>query len=524
MSALTTAVAALPAAGEFGVPDIAWSKILPLVLVLGAGAISVLVEAFAPRQARRPIQLVLVFGSLIGAFIAVVAAAGTSELVMVGSYAVDGPGLFLQGTILLLALVSALLFAERNVDPAGDAFAARASSVPGSPDERAFTSQGWLQTEIWPLFLFAVGGMLLFVSASDLLTLFVALEVMSLPLYLLAGMARRRRLLSQEAAMKYFILGAFSSAFFLFGSALLYGFAGTVDLGGIAAMLASQSGQIGLVLSGAGLLAVGLLFKVAAVPFHSWAPDVYQGSPTVVTGFMAAGVKVAAFGAIMRVLGVGLGGLSWDWEPAMLVIAVLTFLVGSIVALTQSDMKRMLAYSSIAHAGFLLLGVIPVSQGGVAATMFYLAAYGFATLGAFAIVSLVRDPAGEATQLTQWAGLGRRSPVVASAFALFLLSFAGIPLLSGFIGKFAVFAEAMAGGWVTAVVLAVLASAIAAFFYVRVIVLMFFTDPADQGGEVVLPSPLTSVGIGIGVVVTVGLGIFPQPLLDLAQRSSVFVG
>ena len=533
MTSPAAMLTAVPAVGEFGVPDIEWSLILPVVFVLGAAAIGVLVEAFAPRTARLAAQLILVFGSLLAALVAVLWAWGENAtgggpvepvLAMIGSYAVDGPSLFLQGTILLLAIVAALFFVERRVDPAGDAFAARASAVPGSQDERDFTAAGWLQTEIWPLFLFAVGGMMLFVSASDLLTLFIALEIMSLPLYLLTGMARRRRLLSQEAAMKYFILGAFASAFFLYGSALLYGFAGTVSLPGISEALSAQPNQTGLALGGAAMLAIGLLFKVAAVPFHSWAPDVYQGAPTVVTGFMAAGVKVAAFGALLRVVAVGLPGLDWDWRPALLVIAALSFLVGSIVALSQSDIKRMLAYSSIAHAGFLLLGVTAANDEGVAATLFYLAAYGFATLGAFAIISLVRDDTGEANRLSQWAGLGKRSPLVAGAFALFLLAFAGIPLTSGFIGKFAVFGASIAGGAEVAVVLAVLASAVAAFFYVRVIVVMFFSDAGDQAGDVAVPSALTSVGIAVGVVVTVLLGVLPQGLLDLAGRSVSFAG
>ena len=212
---------------------------------------------------------------------------------------------------------------------------------------------------------------------------------------------------------------------------------------------------------------------------------------------MAAGVKVAAFGALLRVIYVGAAGLEWDLTPVLLIIAALTFFVGSIVALSQPDMKRMLAYSSIAHAGFLLLGVAAISRSGLSASLFYLAAYAFATLGAFAIISLVRDPNGEATKLSQWAGLGQRSPLAATAFALFLLAFAGIPLTSGFIGKFSVFSASIAAGDAPVVVLAVLASAVAAFFYARVIVLMFFSDPQVEGVRVVIPSALTAVGLGV---------------------------
>lgn len=504
-------------------PSLNYAQLAPMLIVLGGAVLSVLVEAVVPREGRRRVQLVLVFASLAAAFLSLVSLVGTRAITAEGAVAIDGPAIFLQGSVLLLALVGALMIAERDIDSAGDAFAPRASALPGSREERDFTSGGWLQTEVWPLFLFSVGGMLLFPAANDLLTMFVALEVLSLPLYLLAGLARRRRLLSQEASMKYFILGAFSSAFFLFGVALLYGFSGTFSLGGIADALSANAADDGLVVIGVALLAVGLLFKVAAVPFHQWTPDVYQGAPTPITAFMATCVKVAAFGALLRVMYVALGGVRWDWEPLLWLIAILTMLVGVIVAIAQTDIKRMLAYSSIAHAGFILLGVIAVSEAGIAATLFYLVAYGFATLGAFAIVSLVRDSSGEATHLSQWAGLGKRSPVVAGIFALFLLAFAGIPLTSGFAGKFAVFTAAVAGGATPVVIVAVFASVISAFFYARIIVLMFFAEPAEDGPRVVLPSAFTSLALAIGVAVTVVLGVLPQPVLNLAQQAGIFL-
>ena len=227
--------AALVAASTpFPIPTIEYGALLPILIVLGAAVVSVLVEALFPQHLRRPIQLVLVLLALVGSFAAVIAARGSHEVVAMGSVAVDGPTLFMQGSILVLAFIAALVMAERKVDPAGDGFAPRASALPGSEDEQAFTRLGWLQTEVWPLFLFSVGGMLLFPASNDLLTMFVALEVLSLPLYILAGLARRRRLLSQEASLKYFVLGAFSSAFFLYGTAMLYGFAGTVSISGIA--------------------------------------------------------------------------------------------------------------------------------------------------------------------------------------------------------------------------------------------------------------------------------------------------
>ncbi len=504
-------------------PQIDYLPLLPMIIVAAAAVIGVIVEAFAPRRARRPIQLVLAFGSLIAAFATLVWQSGVRSTEVEGAVVIDGPAVILQGIVLLIAIVAALLISERTLDPAGDSFAPRASALPGSEDERQFTARGYLQTEVWPLFLFSVGGMLLFCISNDLLTMFVALEVLSLPLYLLAGMARRRRLLSQEAAMKYFLLGAFASGFFLYGMALLYGFAGTLTFAGSSAAATAKAGSNGLLIAGTILVLVGLLFKVSAVPFHQWAPDVYQGAPTPVTGFMAAATKVAAFGAMLRLMYVALGGTNWDWRPVLWIVAMATMLVGAILAISQNDVKRMLAYSAIAHAGFLLIGVIAASQAGISSTLFYLLTYGITTIGAFACVSLVRDASGEATHLSSWAGLGKKSPWLAGAFAIFLLAFAGIPLTSGFTGKFAVFSAGIDGGATPVVIVAVIASAIAAFFYARVIVLMFFSEPPEDGPRVVVPSAFTAGVIAIGVAVTVLLGVIPQPVLELAQQAGNFV-
>jgi NADH-quinone oxidoreductase subunit N len=520
---VTALLAATP--GPIGAPHIEYAALAPMLVVFAAAAVGVLVEAFVSRQARFPIQLAVTMTGLLGGLVAVIAyaAKGTKQVAAQGAVVVDGPTLFLQATVLLLAVGGVLMMAESRVDPAGDAFAPMASAVPGSDEERAATLAGWRQTEVYPLVLFAVGGMLLFPASNDLLTMFVALEVLSLPLYLLCGLARRRRLISQEAALKYFLLGAFSSAFFLFGIAFLYGYSGSLSLAAINVSTGATLGREPYLLVGIAMVAVGLLFKVSAAPFHSWTPDVYQGAPTPVTGFMAACTKVAAFGALLRVFYVGLGNVRWDWRPMMWVVAILTMIVGSVFAVTQTDVKRMLAYSSIAHAGFVLTGVLAIGRGGVSAVLFYLVAYGFTTIGAFACVTLVRDSAGEATHLSQWAGLGRRSPVVAGVFGLFLLAFAGIPLTSGFTGKFAVFSAAAAGGAAVLVVVGVLASAVAAFFYVRIIVLMFFSDPAADGPSVAVGSVFTTAAVALGAAVTIVLGVAPQPLLDLADRASVFL-
>jgi NADH-quinone oxidoreductase subunit N len=496
-----------------------------MLVVFAAALVAVLVEAFVPRSYRALVQQAVALAGLVAAFVAVVinATSGTKGITAEGAVAVDGPTLFLQGTVLLVAVGGVLLMAERSLDPSGDAFAPTGSAVPGSDDEREATTAGWRQTEIYPLALFSVGGMMLLPASNDLLTMFVALEVLSLPLYILAGLARRRRLISQEAALKYFLLGGFSSAFFLFGIAYLYGFSGSLTLGEIGTSLGGTIGRDPLLLIGISMVAVGLLFKVSAAPFHSWTPDVYQGAPTPITGFMAAGVKVAAFGALLRVFYVALGGVRWDWRPMMWAVAILTMVVGSVLAVTQTDVKRLLAYSSIAHAGFILVGMLAIDRAGLSSTMFYLVAYGFTTIGAFAVVTMVRDSAGEATHLSQWAGLGRRSPLVASVFALFLLALAGIPLTSGFTGKFAVFSAAIGGGAAPLVIVGVLVSAIAAFFYIRVIVLMFFSEPSPEGPTVAVPSMFTTAAVTLGVAVTILLGVAPQPLLDLADRAAVFV-
>jgi NADH-quinone oxidoreductase subunit N len=509
--------------GTFNPPEIDYLAIAPILIIFGTAVLSVLVEAFVGRTARRPVQLVLVIGSLLVALYFVISQAGTRTITANGALVIDGPALVLWGALLVLSLLGAMLMAERTLDPSGDVFAARAAALPGSEDERQFTQRGWVQTEVWPLFLFSVSGMLMFVAANDLLLMFVALEVMSLPLYLLAGMARRRRLLSQESALKYFLLGAFSSAFFLYGASLLYGFSGTVSLPGIAEAISAKPSQGPLLILGMALLVVGLLFKVGAVPFHQWTPDVYQGAPSAVTGFMAATVKIAAFGALLRVMYVAFGGIRWDWEPMLWVIAILTMFVGSIVALVQTDIKRMLAYSSIAQSGFIMLGVIAASAEGLSASLFYLIAYGFGTIGAFAVISMVRQSGGEATSLSSWAGLGRTSPVIGAVFAVFMLSLAGIPLTSGFVAKFGVFAAAIESGDTWLVIAAVVASIIAAFFYVRVIVLMYFSTPAKEPAVVAVPSAFTTIALAAGVTVTVVLGIIPQPLLELVANADVFL-
>ena len=519
-------IAAMPslAAQDFVVAKVNYAALSPMLVVFAVAMLGVLVEAFAPRRSRYAAQVTLTIAGLLGALAAVfLGALHNMGRTIGGAVSIDGPALFLQGTLLVLSIMGVLTMAERFDGPGADAFTPMGSAVPGSAYEAAALRAGATGTEVFPLTLLAVGGMLLFPAAADLLTMFVALEVLSLPLYILTGLARRRRLLSQEAALKYFLLGAFSSAFFLFGSALLFGFSGSMDLKVIAQAITTQSGMDGLLVPGVLLVAVGLLFKVGAVPFHMWTPDVYQGAPTPVTGFMAACTKVAAFGALLRLFYVGVAGSRWDWEPVLWGVAILTMVVGAVLSVTQTDVKRLLAYSSIAHAGFILTGVLAFDRVGVSATLFYLVAYGFITIAAFAVVSLVRSGGSEATHLSQWAGLAQRNRLVAGVFAFLLLAFAGIPLTSGFTAKFAVFSAAVGHGGTVLAVVGVLASAVTAFVYIRLIVLMYFSDPVGDTTTVVTPSVVTTLAVALGTLATLVLGVLPSSVLNLASSSALFI-
>ncbi len=515
----------MPAA-EFQQVSIDYLAVAPMFIVVGGALAGVLVEAFAPRERRHGIQVWLTSGVLVAA-LAVLAlwSRDHQSVTLGGSVAIDGVSLFLQGTLLLLSVMGVLVMAERFGGVGSDAFTPMGASTPGSSQEDMATRAGYATSEVFPLTLFAVFGMLIFVSANDLITLFVGLEVLSLPLYVMTGLARRRRLLSQEAALKYFLLGAFSSAFFLFGAALLFGYAGSSDLKVISEAISAGTGDLdGLLLPGVVLTLVGLLFKVGAVPFHQWTPDAYQGAPTPVTGFMAACTKLAAFGAILRLTYVGVGANRWDWQIGVVVIAILTMVVGAVLSVTQTDVKRLLAYSSVAHAGFILVGVLAFSQAAIGGVMFYLLAYGATTIAAFAIVTMVRQDGSEASHLSQWAGLGRNHPVVAGVFAFLLLAFAGIPLTSGFTAKFAAFAPAVESGTAgtVMVVVGVLASAVTAFVYVKLIVLMYFTEPVE-GVVALQPSVPSTIAISLGVIITVVAGVAPAAILQLAGNASQFL-
>ncbi|MDU0348579.1 NADH-quinone oxidoreductase subunit NuoN [Actinomyces sp. MRS3W] len=518
---------------SFTAPVIEWAGLIPVLIVLGAGVLGVLVEAFIPRNARPIVQPLLALMAILGAAVALagrwtIVSAGTGQELSTG-IAEDPFGVAAQGILLVIGLLAILVMADRTTADDG-AFAAQAADRPGSAEEAESLHAGWASTEMFPLTLFSLGGMMLFPLADDMITLFVALEMVSLPLYVMAAMARHRRLLSQEAALKYFVLGAFASAFLLMGAALLYGVSDAVTYTAIAAAIAG-GGVVGmdwLALAGVVLVTVGLLFKTAAAPFHAWSPDVYQGAPTPVTGFMAAGVKATAFLALVRFYYVVGGYLGWDLAPFLWTVAILTMIVGTVVGVIQTDVKRMLAYSAIAHAGYMLIGIIAWNRVGVWALLFYALSYGIATVGAFGVVTLVREnhegaPGAEATELASFIGLGRRSPWLAGAMTVFLLSFAGIPLTSGFVAKFELFLSGVQGGATWLVIAAIISSVATAFFYMRLIVLMFFREPQGEQVTVVGSTGPTALTVGVAAALTIALGVLPQAVISLFADAAMLL-
>jgi NADH-quinone oxidoreductase subunit N len=379
--------------------------------------------------------------------------------------------------------------------------------------------------EYYPLLLFASTGMTLLGASADFIMVFISIEILSLSLYILTAFARRD-LVSQEAAFKYFLLGAFSSALLLYGIAVTYGVAGTTNIARAGGAFAALDAPQTLTLAAMGLLLVGFGFKTAIVPFHMWTPDVYQGAPTPVTGFMAAATKAAAFAAFVRVFVGALGGLQWSWVPVFWVLAVITMLVGAVLAIVQRDIKRMLGYSAVTHAGYLLLGLTAVSREGISSLLFYLLIYGITSVGAFGVLSLFERRTSKAMALDDLRGMGRRYPVPAGMLALFLLSLAGLPGTAGFMAKFYVFSAAMEAGQEVLVIAAILSSVIAFFFYIRVIVAMFMeeTEEGDEEGPELVATTGQSAGLGLAAAAVVVLGILPGLLIELARQAASFAG
>lgn len=378
--------------------------------------------------------------------------------------------------------------------------------------------------EYYPLLLFAGTGMTLLASAADLLMVFIAIEILSLALYVMSGFAKHD-LRSQESAFKYFLLGAFSSAFLLYGIALVYGSTGTTNIAAAGRALTGFEVPAALGIAAIALLLVGFAFKVALVPFHMWTPDVYQGAPTPVTGFMAAATKAAAFAAFLRVFADGLAPLQWTWVPAVAVVAAVTMLVGAVLAVVQDDLKRMLAYSAIAHAGYAAVGLLALSRDGTAATMFYLLAYAIMSLGAFGVLGVLERRQRKAIAISELAGLGQRAPLLAGMFALFLLSLAGLPGTAGFMAKLGVVRAAVDSGHIALPVVLVVSSVIAAFFYIRVIVAMFMDDEPAELADVPIPeSTGSAAGLSAAAAAVIVLGVLPPAVIDLAQRAATFAG
>lgn len=464
--------------------------------VLAAGGLGLLILGTAFKK-RRPFLLAgASLTVLTGAAIAAILGSQLRLLAYDGTVAHDGFTVFFELTLLLVAAVAVLA------------------------SHHFVQAEGAPAAEFYGLMIFATAGMMLMTAAADLILVFVALETFSLALYVLAAY-RRGRLDSQEGALKYFLTGSFSSAFFLYGIALIYGSTGTTRLGGIARALAASGKPGPLAGAGLALLIVGLGFKVAAVPFHMWTPDAYHGSPAPVSGFMAAGSKIAGFAVLLRVLVATFPAMIDGWRPIVAALSIASMVVGTVVAIAQSNVKRMLAYSSIAHSGFLLIAVAAANSRGVSASLFYLAAYTLVILGAFAVVYAVARPGEERIHLDDYRGLYARQPFAAATLALLLISLAGIPPTAGFWAKVEVFSAAWSAGQYVLVVVGVLASAAAAFFYLRVIWVMIFDEPLEW----VTGVEGTSLAIGAAVVLAVAMvvvaGVFPAPLLDFARASKL---
>jgi NADH-quinone oxidoreductase subunit N len=473
-------------------PEVQYGALLPTLIVLAVGVLVLLLDLVPPRRSKEHLGGVALAG-IVAALLAAIAQWGRGARAFRDMVLLDDYALFLHVVICYAAALAVLLsldYLRRNGIESGEYYA---------------------------LVLMSTSGMLLLASAGDLLVVFLGIELMSLPLYVLAGLFKTR-LAAGEASMKYFLLGAFATAFLLYGTALIFGATGATNLDRIAAASAARPTDP-LITLGLGLLLVGFGFKVSSVPFHMWAPDVYQGAPTSITAFIATGSKAAALGALLRVLMVALKGAQPDWTPVLWAVAAVTMTAGNIVAIAQSNLKRMLAYSSVAQVGYMLVGLVAGGVPGAGAVLYYLLAYTFTTIGAFGVILMLVERAGEeAVDLGDYAGLARRHPLLAAALSLYLLSLIGIPPLAGFVGKFYLFGSAVRAGYVWLTVLAVLNSAVAAYYYLRVIVYMYMREP-DVAAARLAPTFAGTLALAIAAVGIVLLGVAPAPFVDLAQAA-----
>ena len=469
-----------------------FDAIVPLACVTLAALACMAAEAFRGRDERMPIGGLGIVG-LVGAA-ASAALLWNRNTSSFGVIAADNFGLFV--TLVLVAVgILTIMFSSQVV-----------------------ARDGLPAGEYYALVLFAVAGMIMMATATDLLVIFVALEILSLAVYVLTGI-RREDPRAMEAAFKYFLLGAFSSAFFLYGIAFTFGLAGSTRLDRVGSYLAAQSlSDSPLILVGLALLLVGFAFKISAVPFHMWTPDAYEGAPAIVTGFMSTGVKAAAFAAFARVFLAAYEPFSPDWAPVVWVLAAATMILGTVVGVAQTNVKRMLAYSSIAHGGYLLVGLVAANEAGKAAILFYLAAYAVTNLGAFGVIALLGSRDRERDRLRDYAGLWHRHPGLSALMTVCLLSLGGLPPTAGFIGKWYIFTAAVAAGYYGLAVIGVLTSVISVFFYLRVVVMMYMQEgTADAPSVRVGPAGVAALAIAVGAIVY--LGILPTQVLDLAAQS-----
>ena len=466
--------------------------IVPIVCVWLGGAAAMLAEAFRRPGERMPIGGLGVIGltaSLVAALLLWDRGAQSFGVV-----SADNFGLFVS---LVLAVVGILTIAlshqivDRDGIPAGEYYA---------------------------LLLFAIGGMMLMAMGSDLLIIFIALEILSLAIYILTAI-RREVKAGAEAAFKYFLLGGFSSAFFLYGIAFTFGVAGSTRLDHIVVVMSGRvAGQQVLSYLALGLLLVGFAFKVSAVPFHMWTPDAYEGAPPVVTAFMSAGVKAAAFAAFVRVFMSAFGGFQPQWAPVLWALSALSMVLGVTAGVVQRNVRRMLAYSSIAHAGYLLMAMTSGNDLGKGAVLFYLLTYALTSLGAFGVAALVATRDRPNDDLADYVGLGRRQPMLAFLMTVFLLSLGGFPPTAGFVGKWYLFTSAISAGNYGLAIIGVLTSVVSVFFYLRVVVMMYMSDDMPMMA-VTKPSPASLFALGVPVVAIFYLGILPTRVLDLAAKS-----
>jgi NADH-quinone oxidoreductase subunit N len=466
--------------------------IIPIVIVVLAACAAMIAEALRHPGERMPMAFFGLIG-LVGAAVASVVLWG-SDAQSFGVVRSDNFALFINLVLCIVGILT-MLFSDEIVE--------REQIPPG---------------EYYALTLFAISGMMLMAAATDLLVIFLALEILSLSVYVLTGI-RRASAAGAEAAFKYFLLGAFSSAFFLYGIAFAFAVSGSTRLDELGAVLsAGATGTPGtMALLAVGLLAVGFAFKVSAVPFHMWTPDAYEGAPTIVTAFMSTGVKAAAFAAFVRVFLAPLEPLKDQWIPVLTLIAASTMILGTVVGVVQTNIKRMLAYSSIAHAGYLMLGIIATTDTGKAAVLFYLLAYAVSNLGALGIVALLGTSQHPHDELRDFAGLRRSRPGLAGLMTVFLLSLGGFPPMAGFIGKWYIFSAAVERGHYWLAIIGVLTSVVSVFFYLRIVVMMYMTE----GSEVARPRvPLAAAAaLALATAGVFYLGILPTRIIDLARDS-----